>query len=93
MLLGICFLLVLFIVGLVLIRSYASKQKQQESSQAVSEGPEALCAIYEDPDAALQNIEIETADNVVYSLKPQVLGDKEIDAQENVAYCATSRIT
>ena len=102
MLLGIGFLLILFIVGLFLIKSCVSKHKQKESSQAVNEGSKPLDAIYEDPDAvladnfqpgAVQHVEIETADNVAYFTKSQALGDEEVDAQENVAYCAASRIT
>ena len=100
-LLGMCIILMLFIVGLFLISLFACKQKHEESSQAVSEDPELLNAIDEDPNAALpdkfqpsavQNMEVETADNVAYYKKLQFLRDKEIDAQENVAYCTTNRI-
>ena len=96
---GICVILLLLIIGLVLIWLWVSKKKGKQCSQAVNEGPETLEAVYEDPDAALgdnfqpsfaQNKQVRTAENVAYSTKLQVLQDKGVKIQDNLAYSVVS---
>ena len=86
-------------MGLFLIWWCISKQKRKENLQAVSEVPEPLDAVYEDPDTVLGddfqpsfllNQKVRTRDNVAYSTQLQVLQDKEVDIQDNLAYNAVT---
>ena len=69
----------------------------------MNEGPKALEAIYEDPDAVLddnfqpsfsQDKEVITADNVhvPYSTELQVLQDKAVKTEDNLAYNVVSTL-
>ena len=91
----------LVMVLLFLTWLLVSKKKGKKCSQAVNEGPKALEAIYEDPDAVLddnfqpsfsQDKEVITADNVPYSTELQVLQDKAVKTEDNLAYNVVSTL-
>ena len=97
---GICVILLLLIGSLTFIWLCVMKKKGKAGSQAMNDSPKPIEAVYEDPDAVLsgkfqpgfsQGKEVRlTADNVAYSTQLQVLQDKGVKTQDNLAYNVVS---
>ena len=91
---GICVISLLLILSLTFIWLCVIKKKGKVRSQTMKDSPKPIEAVYEDPDAVIsdkfqpsfsQGKEVKTADNVAYSTQLQVLQDKGVKTQENLA--------
>ena len=89
-------------MSLILIWLCVNKKKGKEGSQVMKDGPAPMEAVYEDPDTAVgdkvqpsfsQSKEVRTADNVAYFTQLQVLHNKGVKTQDNLAYNVVSTVS